>query len=312
MLEELLAITGSPLTLLYAAGLTLSGLGIAGELVIGKLARRQLYSIKDMFANLAMYAGYFAINILWARGLFAIYAWTSEHAVAQIVIGGWHVGQHGLWWEWVLLFVLEDLCFYLFHRASHRSRVLWASHVTHHSSNYFNLSVAFRQTWLPFLGVAFWLPLPLLGFDPLMIMTVQVISLFYQELLHTQLVPRLGPVEWIFNTPRHHAIHHGSNPVYLDKNYGGVLIVWDRLFGTYVAEREPIRFGLTTTLSSHNPFVIALHEWWAMLTDVWRCPRIVDKIVAVIGPPGAAAVDRSKAPHLAGVASTTLPAYRDP
>ena len=285
MLDELIARAGSPIALLYAAGLSLSGVGIVGELVVGRVAGRQLYGLGDTFANLAMYAGYFALNLLWAHGLLAIYVWASQHAVAHVTIGGWHVGQHGLAWEWLLLFVLEDLCFYAFHRASHRMRILWASHVTHHSSRYFNLSVAFRQTWLPFLGVVFWLPLLLIGFDPLMVMSLQVTSLFYQELLHTQLVPRLGPLEWIFNTPRHHAIHHGSNQPYLDKNYGGVLIIWDRLFGTFAHESEPIRFGLTQDLRSHNPIVIAGHEWWAMFVDIVRAPRLSAKLAAVLGPP---------------------------
>jgi sterol desaturase/sphingolipid hydroxylase (fatty acid hydroxylase superfamily) len=285
MPDELIARAGSPIAFLYAAGLSLSGVGIVGEVVVGRVTGRKLYGLGDTLANLAMYAGYFALNLVWAHGLLAIYLWASQHAVAHVTIGGWHVGQHGLAWEWLLLFVLEDLCFYAFHRASHRMRILWASHVTHHSSRYFNLSVAFRQTWLPFLGVLFWLPLLLIGFDPLMVMTVQVVSLFYQELLHTQLVPRLGPIEWVFNTPRHHAIHHGSNAPYLDKNYGGVLIVWDRLFGTFAREREPVRFGLTKELRSHNPIVIAGHEWWAMLVDVVRAPRLRAKLGAVLGPP---------------------------
>jgi sterol desaturase/sphingolipid hydroxylase (fatty acid hydroxylase superfamily) len=274
----------NPLTLVYALGLTLSTAGIIGELAVGSMTGRRLYGARDTFANLALYAGFFALNLAWAHGIFAAYAWASRHAVAHVVIGGWHLGQHGLAWEWVLLVVLEDLCFYWFHRASHRIRVLWASHVTHHSSPYFNLSVAFRQTWLPFAGVIFWLPLPLIGFDPLMIMTVQVFSLFYQELLHTQLCPRLGPLEWIFNTPRHHAVHHGSNAEYLDKNYGGVLIIWDRVFGTFARERQPIRFGLTTDLASCNPIVIATHEWWAMFRDLWRKPGFA-KVGAVLGPP---------------------------
>ena len=284
MLARLLDLAGSPLTLLYAAGLTLSGFGILGELAIARVTRRPLYSARDTIANLALYAGYFALNVMWAHGIFMAYAWASRHAVAHVVIGGWHVGQAGLAWEWVLLVVLEDLCFYAFHRASHRVRILWASHVTHHSSQHFNLSVAFRQSWIPFLGVVFWLPLALIGFDPLMIMSVQVASLFYQELLHTQLAPRPGPLEWILNTPRHHAIHHGSNAAYLDKNYGGVLIIWDRVFGTFASNTEPIRFGLTRELRSHNPIVIAGHEWFAMLRDVWRRP-LTGKLGALFAPP---------------------------
>jgi sterol desaturase/sphingolipid hydroxylase (fatty acid hydroxylase superfamily) len=286
VLATLLDLAGSPLTLLYAAGLTLSGFGIVGELCIGALTRRPLYSTRDTLANLVLYAGYFALNVMWAHGIFACYAWASRHAILHVTVGGWHVGQAGLAWEWIALVILEDLCFYWFHRASHRIRILWASHVTHHSSQHFNLSVAFRQSWLPFLGVVFWLPLALIGFDPLMIMSVQVVSLFYQELLHTQLAPSFGPLEWIFNTPRHHAVHHGSNPSYLDKNYGGVLIIWDRMFGTFARRREPIRFGLTHELGSHNPIVIAGHEWCAMLAELWRRP-ISGKLAAVFAPPRA-------------------------
>ncbi len=273
---------------LYAVGLSAAGLGIIVELAVAAAMRRPLYGARDTAANLLLYAVYVGINLFWAVQVFHIYVWTSDHAVVQWPSGGWHFGQDGLWWEWVALIVLEDFCFYWFHRASHRCRLFWASHVTHHSSEKFNLSVAFRQTWVPFLGVVFWLPLLLVGFDPLMVMWVQAVSLFYQELLHTQLIPRLGPLEWIFNTPQHHAVHHGSNDVYLDRNYGGVLIVWDRLFGTYARRREPIRFGLTHPLGSHNPVAIAFHEWLAMARGVfstWSARRWVREVLGPPAPP---------------------------
>jgi sterol desaturase/sphingolipid hydroxylase (fatty acid hydroxylase superfamily) len=275
----------SPVTLLYALGLSLSGVGIGGELVVAAITRRRLYSVRDTLANIALYLGYFAVNLVWAGATFRIYTWAGAHAIAHVTIGGWHIGQDGLWKEWACLVVLEDLCFYTFHRASHRCRILWASHVTHHSSEHYNLSVAFRQTWMPFLGILFWLPLALIGFDPLMIMSVQVFSLFFQELLHTSLVPRLGPVEWIFNTPTHHALHHASNASYLDKNYGGVLIIWDRLFGTFARRREAPRYGLTTPVGSHNPVVLAFHEWLAMARDMVRAGTMRAWLGAIVGPP---------------------------
>jgi sterol desaturase/sphingolipid hydroxylase (fatty acid hydroxylase superfamily) len=272
--------------LLYAVGLSAAGLGMLVELAAGAAMRRPLYGARDTLANLALYAVYICINLFWAVQVFHIYVWASDHAVVQWPSGGWHFGQDGLWWEWVALVLLEDLCFYWFHRASHRCRLFWASHVTHHSSEKFNLSVAFRQTWMPFLGVVFWLPLLLVGFDPLMVMWVQAVSLFYQELLHTQLIPRLGPLEWIFNTPHNHAVHHGSNAAYLDRNYGGVLIVWDRLFGTYARRGEPIRFGLTHRLRSHNPIAIAFHEWLAMARGVLAARSVRGTVREVLGPPG--------------------------
>jgi len=282
----------NPIALLYAAALSVSAVGI----VLEALVARRLYRARDTAANLALYAGFFAINVVWATAVFEIYVWTSDHALVHWPLGGWHMGQNGLWWEWLALFLLEDLCFYCFHRASHRCRLLWASHVTHHSSQAFNLSVAFRQTWVPFTAFVFWLPLLLIGFDPLMVMSVQALSLFYQELLHTQLIPRLGPLEWIFNTPHNHGVHHGANPIYIDKNYGGVLIIWDRLFGTYAARSEPIRFGLTKNVESHNPFVIAFHEWRDLFAGLARARSLREAVGEVVGPPERARAQASDPP----------------
>ncbi len=256
--------------LFYALALSITGAAVLFELGYSLLRKRRIYGARDCAANLALYAGFFAINLFWAHAVFAIYSRVSDHAIVQLTSGAWHIGNNGLWWEWLLLIVLEDLCFYCFHRASHRMQVFWASHLTHHSSPFFNMSVAFRQTWIPFPAVLFWLPLPLLGFDPLMIMLVQAGSLFYQELLHTQALPRLGPIEWIFNTPHHHAVHHASNPELLDKNYGGVFIVWDRLLGSFARGDQELRFGLTTPVGSHNPIYLALHGWWHTLHAVCR------------------------------------------
>ena len=262
MLEALSDALRSPVALLYAAALAGSGFLIGGEALWGWLRRPGLYGRADTLANAGMWLGYVLLNVLWAGVVFSAYSAAYERAPVRLSVGGWHVGL-ALWWEWLLLFVLDDLCFYGFHRASHRCRFLWASHVNHHSSRHFNLSVAFRQTWTPFFAFVFWLPLPLLGFDPLMVLSMQALSLFYQSLLHTQLVGPLGPLEWLLNTPTHHRVHHGSNPEYVDKNFGGVLIVWDRLFGTFAVERPeaPLRFGLHEDLESHNPLWIAAHEW---------------------------------------------------
>ena len=248
--------------LFYALAATLTGFAVSVEILYSGLRKKKIYGARDCAANLILYAGFFAINLIWAHWILAIYVHLSDHALVQLTSGGWHVGTNGLWWEWLLLFILEDLCFYGFHRASHRVQLFWASHVTHHSSAFFNMSVAFRQTWIPFPAILFWLPLPLLGFDPLMIMIVQACSLLYQELLHTRAVPRLGPLEWIFNTPQHHAVHHASNAAHLDKNYGGVLIIWDRLFGSFSRQNdEPLRFGLTVPVTSNNPIYLAFHGW---------------------------------------------------
>lgn len=250
--------------LLWAMLLTL-------EVGYGKLAGLPLFTRRDFAANMGMFVGYFLINMFWVHGIFALYTLLSEHVLWQLGSGAWRLPGVDNWQEWLLLFVLEDLCFYCFHRAHHRWRFFWAAHVPHHSSSQFNLSVAFRQTWVPFTAVIFWLPLPLLGFDPLMILTMQMTSLFFQVFLHTQTVPSLGLAEWVFNTPRHHRVHHACNAPYVDKNFGGILIVWDRLFGSFAQEKpdNPVQFGVNPPQNSANPVTIAFAEYGALMKDIW-------------------------------------------
>jgi sterol desaturase/sphingolipid hydroxylase (fatty acid hydroxylase superfamily) len=276
MFEELQAFIHSPVGLFYMAGYGLWFVLMTAEAVYGRVRGWSLYSWRDTLTNLTMYAGYFTINLFWVPVIFLIYSRVHSLAPIQIGVGAWHAGGAGLWWEWVLLFILEDLCFYCFHRSSHKISVLWAAHVPHHSSERFNLSVAMRQTWTPFVAVPFWLPLLLLGFDPLMVMTVQMVSLFYQLFLHTQAVPSLGPLEYVFNTPMHHRLHHGVNKPYLDTNFGGILILWDRLFGSFARAlpEEPVRFGIRPALDSHNPLRVAFHEWMNLLRRVFSALRL--------------------------------------
>jgi len=192
------------------------------------------------------------------------------------------------WWAWVVLIVTEDFCYYLFHRFSHRVRLGWAAHVNHHSSRYYNLSTALRQSWTtPFYGFAFYLPLAWLGFHPLAIVVAHSINLIYQFWIHTEAVGRLGPLEWILNTPSHHRVHHGINPRYIDRNYGGIFIIWDRLFGTFEPEREAPRYGLTTQLTTFNPLRIAFHEWAAIGRDLRAARSCGTVFRAMFSPPGA-------------------------
>jgi sterol desaturase/sphingolipid hydroxylase (fatty acid hydroxylase superfamily) len=176
------------------------------------------------------------------------------------------------WWGIALLFVAVEFNYYWFHRASHRVRWFWASHAAHHSPTQLNLTSAYRLGWTGGLSGTFllFLPLILLGFHPLAVVSALAFNLLYQFGLHTQLVGKLGPLEWVLNTPSHHRVHHARNDAYIDANFGGVVIVFDRLFGTFVEERadEPCRFGLAKPLRSHNPFVIVFHEWAAMLREL--------------------------------------------
>jgi len=187
----------------------------------------------------------------------------------------------------VLLFVADDFAYYWFHRVGHEVRVFWASHVTHHSSEHYNLSTALRQTWVPMAALPFWLPLALLGFKPWMIILQQAISLTYQFFIHTERVGKLPrPIELIFNTPSHHRAHHGSNDIYLDKNYGGITIIWDRLLGTFQAETERVKYGLTKNIETFNPIKVAAHEYAAIVRDVRAASSWRDRLGYVFRGPG--------------------------
>jgi len=251
---------------------------LAAELFVARGRPVRGYEAKDTAASLTMGLGNVAISVftkVLAVGLFAL---CYEHRVLDL-------GTSAL--GWVLLFPLEDLCYYWFHRLHHEVRLLWAAHENHHSSRYYNLSTALRQSWTtPLTGMVFWTPLAFLGFPPAMILTAQAVSLLYQYWIHTELIGRLGPFEWIFNTPSHHRVHHGRNVQYLDRNHGGILIVWDRLFGTFEPEGESVDFGLTKNIETFNPLRIAFHEFVSIAHDVRRAGSLGEAMGYVLRPPG--------------------------
>ncbi|MGI5488855.1 sterol desaturase family protein [Microtetraspora malaysiensis] len=219
------------------------------------------YELRDVRTSLAMGVGNVVVNLGWK--LVVLTAYAAAFAIAPLHLPA----DNPL--TWVALFFADDLAYYWFHRTHHTIRVFWASHVVHHSSQYYNLSTALRQSWTPFTSMPFWLPLAFLGFSPWMILLQQAVSLVYQFFIHTERIDKLwGPVELVMNTPSHHRVHHGSNQRYLDKNYGGILIVWDRLFKTFEPEGERVRYGLTTNIDTFNPVRVATHEFAAIWRDV--------------------------------------------
>ena len=236
------------------------------------------YEVKDAAASISMGLGYVAISVGWKLVDFALL--TAVYALAPTELGwGWPV--------WLLVFVADDLAFYAYHRAHHEVRFMWASHVVHHSSRRFNLSTALRQPWTPFTGFVFWLPLALVGVHPLLIVTAQSWNLLYQFWIHTERIDTLPRwIEAVLNTPSHHRVHHATNPQYLDRNYAGILIVWDRLFGTFAPEVERPVYGLTTNLDSFNPVRIAFHEWADIVRDVVRAPSLGDRVSFALRGPG--------------------------
>ncbi len=248
------------------------------EMLWDRHRRHELYEKKDTLACLAMGVG----NILVAAPLKFFWLWlyglVYAYRLFEIPLSAA--------WGWVLLLFADDLCYYVFHRAHHRVRLFWCTHSVHHSSQRFNFAVALRQPWTESLTAYwFWLPLPLIGFHPIAIIGMQSISLIYQFFVHTEAVRTLGPLEGVINTPSHHRVHHGNNAQYLDKNYGGIFIVWDRLFGTFEPEAERVRYGLTKNLDTFNPLKIALGEWLAMFRDIGHAQGWRTAWIAMGAPP---------------------------
>ena len=244
-----------------------------------RLANAQGYTWRDTFASLSMGIGYLTISSVWKIALLPAYIWLYQMRLFDIPTSGA--------WVWVALFLTQDFMFYWYHRMHHQIRFFWSAHVNHHSSQHYNLSTALRQSWTaPFTSVPFFAPIVLLGFDPMMLVTVELLNLFYQYWIHTETVGRLGFLEKIFMTASHHRVHHGSNKPYLDRNYGGLLIIWDRMFGTFEPESKPVEFGLTKNINTFNPVRIAFHEWVHMLGDVSRATSLRNAWGFVVKKPG--------------------------
>ena len=242
------------------------------------IRRGQAYDGRDAFASLAMGVGNVFISGACKLGWVLVYIALYEHRL-------WDVDMTAFW-AWPALILGHDFCFYWYHRFSHRVRAGWAAHVNHHSSQAFNLTTALRQSWTtPLYSYGFFMPLALVGFTPAHVITAGAISLVYQFWIHTETIGRLGPLEWFLNTPSHHRVHHGANPQYIDKNYGGIFIIWDRLFGTFVPEGEKVRYGLTNNVGSHHPLRIAFHDWIALFREMRAAPTLRDALRRPFLPP---------------------------
>ncbi|WP_428611812.1 sterol desaturase family protein [Shewanella sp.] len=228
----------------------------------GHLPDNARYQLPEVLCNFTLAGLHQGADILTGLLIAKLYLWFFDWRLLDIQMG---LGS------FIALLIAQDFCYYWFHRASHRVRWMWAAHVAHHSSERMNFSTAFRQSLMyPFAGMwIFWLPLVVLGFDPNWVVFAVLLNLGLQFFVHTQAVKTLGPLEWIFNTPSHHRVHHGRNPQYIDKNYAGVLIIWDRLFGTYIKEEETVDYGITKPVKSFNPLVVTFSEWRDMFSEAF-------------------------------------------
>ncbi|WP_156756613.1 sterol desaturase family protein [Actinokineospora pegani] len=238
------------------------------------------YHGRDTRASLMAGLGSLVVGLVFRTAALLLYTVLWDH------LAPWHLPAD-TWWSWVLLLLGVDFLFYWYHRFAHRVRLAWAAHQAHHSSEYFNLGTALRQKWNQWFEVLVWIPLPLLGFSPWTVYAAFSVNLIYQFFVHTEKVGRLPRwFEFVFNTPSHHRVHHGSDPEYLDRNYAGVLIVWDRLFGTFRAEGRRPTYGLTTPVGTYNVLRLQFHEYGAIWRDVRSARAWRDRVGFVLGPPG--------------------------
>ncbi len=258
-------------------------IAVIAEFVYAKKHQLRLHTKEDTQASFWMMLYVVFVDILPKFLFFALAMWLHD-------ISPWKDVIQRQWWAWLLLFFMDDFIYYWFHRLNHQVRLFWAGHVNHHSAIKMHYATALRQ------GVGerihkylFWMPLPLLGFDALMVFMMMSINLFYQFWTHTELFKRFPkPIEYIFNTPSHHRVHHASNIRYLDCNHAGVLILWDRLFGSFSEEKdhEPPVYGLTKNLDSLHPLHVLTHEYRAIWNDVKRANTWSDKLKYIFHAPG--------------------------
>jgi len=250
------------------------------EAVFSAYKKFNYYRLADTGGTLGLLFGNIIVSLLSQGFIIGLYFYLYQFSVVKI--------NNGLpsWAVWILTFVAIDFVFYWYHRASHRVRILWAVHMNHHSSVEMNFSVAFRQAWFgPLSKVPFFLVLPLIGFDPSITAVAGVCSTLWGVVGHTQVIGRLGWLDSIFNTPSTHRVHHGTNPEYIDRNYGNLLIIWDRIFGTYAREKAPVRFGLVNNIDTNNPIKITFHTWAAMYKDISKAHLLTHKLAYIFGPP---------------------------
>lgn len=232
---------------------------------------------------------YYELHDTWVNfvcGLIALLAGLAMHAVAFVIytllqhIAPWNLGTG--WWAVALTFIVSDFIAYWYHRLGHKSRFFWAGHQAHHSSEHFNLSVGLRTPFHVTHRFIFWAPMALMGFEPWLIVLADQVAAIYGFFLHTQVVRKLPRIiEFIFVTPSHHRAHHGSNDCYIDKNFGNTLILWDRMFGTFQEEGEPVVYGLVHPIKSKNPLRVQFGEYLELFRDLIRmkAPREIWQVM---------------------------------
>ena len=268
------------ITEVYVIGLPIILAMILIETLISGLNKKSLYKNKDTLCTSGLLFGNILMGFAIKGATLALHIFLYQFRIFDLI------NTVPLWAMWLMTFVLIDLVFYIYHRFSHRVRFLWAIHMSHHSSEEMNFAVSMRQAWLgPISKIPFFIVLPILGLDPTIIAVAGVISTLWGVVGHTQIIGKLGPLEWFFNTPSHHRVHHGANAEYIDKNYGNLLIIWDRMFGTFEPEKAKVKYGLVNNVNTFNPIKITIMGWQSMISDIQNAKNYKEVFSIIFGPP---------------------------
>ena len=265
---------------IYTYGVPIVLLLIAAEVIYSTVNGLGLYKFRDTLAGLGLLIGNFMVGLLTKSSIFFLYVYLYQYKfiIVNELLPTWAV--------WFVTFIMIDFVYYWYHRFSHRVRFMWAVHMNHHSSEEMNFTVSLRQAWFgPITKVPFFIVMPLIGFDPIITALAGVVSTLWGVIGHTQWIRRLGVLEYILVTPSSHRVHHGSNECYIDKNYGNLLIVWDRLFGTFAEEIEPVRFGIRENVKTFNPIKITFMFWQQMISDFKNSKNQKERLLSFFGKP---------------------------
>ena len=261
-------------------GLPIAFLIILLEAGISSWQKKNLYTKEDTLCTVGLLAGNMAAVFLTKGATLAFHIFLYQFRVFDLA------AYIPIWAMWLLSFILIDLVFYFYHRMSHRISFLWAIHMSHHSSQEMNFAVSFRQAWFgPISKVPFFMVLPLLGLDPTIIAVAGSLSTLWGIVGHTQIIKSLGPLELILNTPSHHRVHHGANSQYIDKNYGNLLIIWDKFFGTFEPEKEKVKYGLVNNVNTYNPVKITFMTWQDIIKNMRNSDSTTQALKYLFGPP---------------------------
>lgn len=260
---------------------------VLAEWFISTRKKLKIYDVKDSFAATVIGLVNVGIGLLLKTINFVF-------LLFFLTLVPWRIPTE--WWTFILCFVAIDFFRYWAHRIAHEQRFWWATHVTHHSSKEYNFSVSFRLGWTQYIKIIFFIPVIMMGFDPIVFFLCHQLAVLYQFWIHSPIIKKLpAPIEYIFVTPSHHRVHHGTNPQYIDKNYGSSLIIWDRIFKTFEPEGEQVIYGITKEIKHpYNPVYLVFHEWVDLIHDVRKSKSIREAWKILFGPPGGEVVLETK------------------